>query len=181
MWYVMQVISGQENRAVLLVEGMVSEEILESCFVPLRRLRKKFQGAWHEVTEKLFPGYVFMVTEQPQLLYEELKRIPTLTRVLGRCGEYFTSLSEDDARMMEKLKDGTESGNFEVEISKVAVEEENRIKILSGPLTNLEGQIKKVNLHKRSAAVEMEFMGIKTIVYLGVEIVDRRSHNGKGQ
>lgn len=173
MWYVMQVVSGQENRTAMLVERMVPEEILESCVLPTRRLRKKFQGAWHEVTEKLFPGYVFLITGQPQLLYEELKRIPLLTRMLGQCGEYFVPLPEADVRMMEKFLDGPgKPDDLEAEISKVAVEEGKQIKILAGPLKNLEGQIKKVNLHKRTAAVEVEFMGGKLLIYLGIEIVN---------
>jgi len=174
MWYVMQVVAGQENRTILLVEKMISEGILESCFVPVRRLRKKFHGAWQEVTEKLFPGYVFMISERPQLLYEELKQIPALTRLLGRCGEYFTPLSEKDVRMMEKLRNGEgDNGNLEVEISRIAVEEGNQIRVLSGPLVNLEGQIKKVNLHKRIAEVELEFMGSISVVHLGIEMVER--------
>ena len=174
MWYVMQVISGQENRAVLLIKKMIAESILESCFVPMRRFKKKFGGKWHEVMEKLFPGYVFLITEQPLSLYEELKKIPTLTRIIGRFGEYFTPLSTEDVRMIKKLQGSFEkSGNLEVEISRIAVEEGKRIRILSGPLVNLEGQVKKVNLHKRVAEVEMEFMGRQTMIYLGIEIVER--------
>ena len=183
MWYVMQVVSGQEERTVILVESMISEGILESCFIPTRRLRKKFQGAWHEVTEKLFPGYVFLITEQPRLLYEELKRIPRLTRMLGQCEEYFVPLPEADVRVMEKFQDGTgEISVLEAEISRVAVEEGKQIKILSGPLKNLEGQINKVNLHKRTAAVEVEFMGNKTVIYLGIEMVtDNKGVNNNEQ
>ena len=174
MWYVMQVVSGQENRTVFLVEKIISEEILNSCFIPVRRLRKKFHGTWQEVTEKLFPGYVFLISEQPQLLYEELKQIPALTKLLGRCEGFFTPLSEKDVRMLEKLRNRMgDSGNLEVEISKIAVEEGNQIRILSGPLMNLEGQIKKVNLHKRIAVVEVEFMGSKSLVHLGVEMVEK--------
>ncbi len=175
MWYVMQVISGQENRSVLLVKEMVSEGKIESCFVPMRRLRKKFHGEWHEVKEKLFPGYVFLVTEQPQLLYEELKRIPVLTKMLGRYGEYFTPLSEADVRTLKKLQNRYgEKGNLEVEISEIVVEDGKRIRILSGPLRNLCGKIKKINLHKRIAAVEMEFMGNKRIIYLGIEMLEKK-------
>ena len=170
----MQVASGQESRTVFLVEKMVSKEIVESCFVPVRRLRKKFHGAWHEVTEKLFPGYVFIISGQPQLLYEELKQIPALTKLLGRCEEYFTPLSEKDVRMLEKLQNGIGDGRkIEVEISKIAVEEGNRIRILSGPLMELEGQVRMVNLHKRIAAVEVEFMGNTSSVHLGVEMVEK--------
>ncbi len=176
MWYVMQVVSGQENRTICLAEKMISGEILENCFVPVRRLRKKFHGVWHEVTEKLFPGYVFMISEQPQLLYEELKQIPALTRLLGRCEEYFMPLSEKDMRLLEKLQNGMNDGrNPEAEISRIAVEEGNQIRILSGPLVNLEGQIRKVNLHKRIAVVEVEFMGNKSAVHLGVEMVGKIS------
>ena len=174
MWYVIQVISGQENQTILLIEKMVSEGTIKQCFVPIRRLKKKFCGAWHDVTEKLFPGYVFLITEQPQLLYEELKGVPALTKILGRNEEYFTPLTETDVQIMKKLQDGVESNqSWEIEISEVLVEAGNRIKILSGPLVNLKGQIKKINLHKRIAAVEVEFMGRKTVVNLGIEIVER--------
>ncbi|MEZ3487552.1 MAG: antiterminator LoaP [Lachnospiraceae bacterium] len=173
MWYVMQVISGQENRIEFLVERVITKGILESCFVPVRKIKKKFHGAWHEVAEKLFPGYVFMISDQPQFLYEELKRIPALTKMLGRCEEYFMPLSEKDVRMLENLHDGMGvNGILEVEISKIAVEEGNQIRILSGPLKNLEGKIRKVNLHKRIAEIEMEFMGSKSVVHLGVEMVE---------
>ncbi len=172
MWYVMQVTSGQENRTVFLVEEIISRGTLEDCFVPVRRLKKKFRGAWHEVTEKLFPGYVFMISEQPWLLYEELKQVPALTRMLGRCEEYFTPLSEKDVWMMEKLRNGVDDGgNLEVEISKVAVEEGKQVRVLSGPLMDLRGQIKKVNLHKRIAEVEMEFMGDQILINFGIEII----------
>ena len=63
---------------------------------------------------------------------------------------------------------------LEVGISQVDVSEQNSIVILSGPLKNMEGQIRKVNLHKRIAEVEVDFMGRKTIFYLGVEIVKKR-------
>ena len=125
--------------------------------------------------ERNFMGYV-MISEQPQLLYEELKQIPALTRLLGRCEEYFMPLSEKDMRLLEKLQNGMNDGrNPEAEISRIAVEEGNQIRILSGPLVNLEGQIRKVNLHKRIAVVEVEFMGNKSAVHLGVEMVGKIS------
>ena len=57
-------------------------------------------------------------------------------------------------------------------LSKVVVGEDKQIKIISGPLKNLEGQIKKMNLHKRIAVVEVEFMGNRSLIHLGIEIAD---------
>lgn len=179
MWYVMQVASGREGHTVLLMERILSQGILENCFVPMRRMKKKYEGRWREVREKLFPGYVFLISEQPQLLYDELKQIPALTKLLGSCEEYFTPLSEKDAEFLMKLQsiqnikdEEKDIGAATVDLSKVAVGENQRIKIISGPLKNLEGQIKKINLHKRIAVVEAEFMGNKSLVHLGIEIVD---------
>jgi len=39
----------------------------------------------------------------------------------------------------------------------------------------MEGQIKKISLHKRIAEVEMEFMGSVRVVYMGVEVVEKCS------
>lgn len=185
MWYVMQVVSGQENRTALMLGRMVSNENLEQSFVPLRRLRKKFHGTWNEVTEKLFPGYVFLVTDHPQLLYEELKEVPALTKILGKSGEYFTPLPKQDVELLLKMqqvksgegkisqKNRTECENgITVDISQIAVEEGKRIRVISGPLRNMEGQVIKINLHKRIAEVEMVFMGSKRTVHMGIEIVE---------
>lgn len=178
MWYVMQVVAGKEGNTILLVERILTKGILERCFVPMRRRKKKYQGSWREITEKLFPGYVFLVSNEPQLLYDELKRIPALTKLLGNCEEYFTPLSESDVRLLMKLQDipDLQDGQnrrhtWNAEISKVAIGDDKKIRILSGPLKNLEGQIKKLDLHKRIAAVETEFMGNRSLIHLGIEIV----------
>ncbi len=209
MWYVMQVVSGREGHTVLLMERILSRGILKNCIVPMRRMKKKYEGRWQEVKEKLFPGYVFLISEQPQLLYDELKQIPALTKLLGSCEEYFTPLSDKDVRFLMRLQsmqpggygksseglqeaekihsfregeepDASPVGLSEgtevslVELSKVAVGENRRIRIISGPLKNLEGQIKKINLHKRIAVVKADFMGNRTLLHLGIEIVENK-------
>lgn len=185
MWYVIQVMSGREGQTVLLMERILSDGILESCFVPMRKMKKKYHGEWREITEKLFPGYVFLISGQPRLLYDELKNIPALTKLLGSCEEYFTPLSEGDVELLGRLREmqdkkqeqeierreSKESKVPEVGVSQVVVGEERKIRIVSGPLKNLKGQIRKINLHKRIAVVETEFMGNQTRIHLGIEIV----------
>ena len=132
MWYVMQVMSGREEQTILIMEGSLSCGIFRKCFVPVRRMKKKYQGRWREITEKIFPGYVFLVSDEPQLLYSELKQIPALTKLLGSCEEYFTPLPEKDIHMLEKFQSGMVDGaSLEIGISKIAVEEGKRIRILS--------------------------------------------------
>ena len=61
---------------------------------------------------------------------------------------------------------------MEVQISRVSVSEDDKITILSGPLKNMEGCIKKIDLHRRIAKVEVDFM--KTVIHLGIEMVEKR-------
>lgn len=175
MWYVMQVMSRQEGKTVRMMEQSLPREILTRCLIPMRRRKKKYHGEWQEVTEKLFPGYVFLITDAPQLLYDELKNIPALTRLLGSCEEPFTPLTEPDVRFLKKLQG--ENGGQEAGLSQVIVGEGRQVRIVSGPLKNLEGKIQKFNLHKRIAIVETEFMGNKSRLHLGIEIVNEVCRN----
>lgn len=175
MWYVMQVISGREGRTALMMERSLSGSSFQKCFIPMRRRMKKYHGTWHEVTEKLFPGYVFLVSDRPWLLYDEVKNIPAMTKLLGSCEEYFTPLSESDVRLLENLQDMQDVQDMhnikDVGLSRVIVGEDGKAQIVSGPLKNLKGQVRKIDLHKRIAVVETEFMGNRSMIHLGIEIV----------
>ena len=37
----------------------------------------------------------------------------------------------------------------------------------------MQGQIRKINLHKRRAEVEVDFMNQKTVIHLGIEILEK--------
>ena len=62
---------------------------------------------------------------------------------------------------------------MEVQLSQISVSEDDVITILSGPLKNMEGCIKKIDLHRRIAKVEVDFMNQKTVIHLGIEMVDK--------
>lgn len=53
--------------------------------------------------------------------------------------------------------------------------EGDRIVILKGPLMNQAGLIRRIDRHKRLAYLEMEIMGRKKTVKVGLEIVKKRT------
>ncbi len=172
MYYVIQVASGTEDRVEEQIGVMVEKGIYDRCFHPMRHMKKKFRGEWKEVHEKLLPGYVFITSGQVRELYLELRRVPMVTKLLGKDGEYFTALSERETDWLERIMDSAD-GSAEVALSQVSVSENDVVTILSGPLKSVEGQIKKINLHRRIAEVEVDFMNRKTVVYLGIEMVGK--------
>lgn len=188
MYYVLQVASGTEAKTEAQITAILSDTVYDQCFHPTRHMRKKFHGQWKDIHEKLLPGYIFITTEDVKGLFMELKKVPTLTKLLGRDGEYFVALQDKDVEWLERLlgnggeseasaADGTggkSKTGHEAALSQVEVTEGNEIRILSGPLKNMDGMIKKINLHKRIAEVEVEFMKRKTIIYLGIELLGKK-------
>lgn len=170
MYYVIQVAPGTEQKTEALIKERVETGLYNRCFHPLRHVRKKFRGEWRDLHEKLMPGYVFITSDTIADLYPELRRVPALTKLLGRNeGEIFVPLAAGEAEWLEKITaGGTEAG-----LSQVAVAEGDKVMILSGPLMDMEGRVRKINLHKRIAEVEVHFMNRETVIHLGIELVGK--------
>lgn len=170
MWCAVHVKDGEEVRAEAFVSGLLPKSLNARCFHITRNRRKKFGGEWQTIHETLFPGYVFVTTDQPERVHKELKQAPK-PRLLFSSDECVSTLKEHEVEFIEQITgDGKSSRIGEIAVSKVKVTDTGRVECLSGPLRNVGGMVKKVNLHKRIAEVEAEFMGQKQALYLGIEI-----------
>lgn len=203
MWYVIQVVGGQEENTAALLRRQIPPEILKECFIPRKERIKKFKGSWRKVEETLFPGYVFAVTEAPEELFLYLKSVTRLTRLLRDDVYYFIPLTREEESLICSIGD-----NYHVtRLSRVQVVQipesdtdmgknkdcvkpcaENRtlfgvgagknVIILEGPLKHQEGRMVGCNLHKREVTVRMPFMGKEVDVKLGIELVGEKQENG---
>ena len=166
MWYAIQTLGKEEDKTIAMIEAILDSGIYDRCLYPSRRMKRRWHGVWREVTEKIVPGYIFVMTDEPLKVYSELKKVPK--------GENFIRLSDNEVRWLTILVDKTEgNGEAEVALSQVGFTEGDEVVIMDGPLTDLTGYVKKINLHKRQAELEVEMMGRKMIIYLGIDIVDK--------
>lgn len=115
MWYVIQTMTGHEQElADLMMDSRRNAGKCElgRCFVIKREAVWRRQGRCIRHTETLFPGYVFIDTEKPDKLYQELKEIPKFTKLLGK--EELTeedelvifAVSHEEKKFLENLLDG---------------------------------------------------------------------------
>lgn len=171
MWCVVHVKDGREERMEDFIVGLLPKSINVRCFHLIRGRRKKYEGQWHTVYEDLFPGYVFIDTDEPDRVYRELKKTPT-PKLLFSDDECIAMLEKQESDFMAGLADK----NGRIGISKVTIGVDGRVCCLSGPLEHMEDRVKRVNLHKRIAEIEADVMGKKRILYLGIDIEadDRR-------
>lgn len=113
----------------------------------------------------LFPGYVFVVTEDLITLFDSLKKINGLTKLL-KTGDEFVPLTEEEKAFL--LQFGGEE--HVVEISK-GILEGSTVKVISGPLVGKEGLIKKINYHKRKAYLELDMFRHRQLIEVGLEVI----------
>ena len=165
MWYVVQVRTGTEENIRTQCLRKISSEILERCFIPYYEEKKRIRGEWTVKKKVLFPGYVFVVTEDRDQLYQSLKSVAGLTKLIGT-GREVVPLTEEEKQFMLDF-----GGEEQVVPMSEGIIENAVTKIRSGPLKGKEGLIRKIDRHKRKAWLEVEMFGRKQEIEVGLEIV----------
>lgn len=179
-WYVVQTMTGREEVLKKYIEECVSHSVVKECFIPKRERKKKIHGKWKVVTETLFRGYVFIVTDDSVGLFFALKHVPMLSKLLCD-GEYtFIKLRDMEVDFISRI--GSGRPDHTVKISKVEFGEKNpfnegdEVVYIEGDLKSFEGQIKRFDKHKRMAVVETEMFGRKTEVWLAFEFLKKKEN-----
>ena len=148
-------------------ERPVDHHAMERCFIPYQEQLKRYMGQWHKEMMPLFPGYVFADSQDVDLLFEELKRVTGLTKLLGT-GSAIVPLTSEEIAILKRL--GKEEQIVTISKGLIA---DNQVKILEGPLKELEGAICKIDRHRRKAWLELVMFGRIQRVEVGLEILEK--------
>lgn len=168
MWYVVQVRTGTEERIKIQCAKVIDQTVLEQCFIPHYLEKKRYQGAWHTEENILFPGYVFLVSQRLPELYKNLRRVVGLTKLLGT-GKEIVPLTDEETSFLQKMG----ADEYAIEISR-GIMINGAVSITEGPLTGMEGYIRKIDRHKRKAWLEIVMFGRTMEMEVGLEIVEKR-------
>lgn len=165
-WYVLFVNTNQEEK----VKGILEKEIGDKYkfIIPTRELKERKNGKWHYVRRKLFPGYIFIKTSMNIDMYYKLKNAPGIIRLLRSEDEILT-VSEEELNILNIFLSNNDTN---IGISEL-YRDKDIIRIISGPLLGLEGQIVKLNFRKGRAKVSINFMNEVRVVELGIELVEK--------
>ena len=166
MWYVIQVKSGEETDMKALLDKLRTDGAYGECFIPLFEDVRRSGGKCRIVFRRLFPGYLFIESDEPDRIFETLKGIPEFTRLLGTTeadgNKVFIPVGEQDREFMETMFDGGL-----MHLSYVHMGRNGRIDKIAGPLANYKNHITKLELRHRMAIVEAEMFGKKRKVKFG--------------
>ena len=165
MWYAVQVATGREETARDMCRKLLNKESYTDIFI-IRFDRAN--GAWHKEKKIMFPGYMFIDTDNPSDIYEQLKNVPELTKILGREGKDFISIEPGKEAMFRAMVNEA----YEIPVS-TGIIEGDRVIVKDGPLVGMEAYIKKIDRHKRIAVLNAEMFEQEINVSVGLEIVQK--------
>ncbi len=119
----------------------------------------------------LFPGYLFVETEDIMAFYKALPSLNTTTRyrLLARKDEQVTPLNEDELQWIGYLSEKTPSR---------ATLKDGRLVFLSGSLVGLDSYVRKVNKRNRCVMLNLPFLGEPKDIWIAVCFED--SPEGEG-
>jgi transcriptional antiterminator NusG len=170
-WIVLFVETNSEKKLVhTLKDKLNTEEYLP--FLPVREMPYKKGGIIFKERKLLFPGYIFIQTEiEANVIANKLR--PLLLNI----EEVFTILHYGENKndvVLREWERSTWERMFDSDFcirGSVGFIEGDVIRVTSGALVGMEGQIKKINRHKQVAVVELDMMGAAREVKLMLEII----------
>lgn len=161
MWYAIQTVNGQEQQVCTWINQRMDHILFERCFVPLYEDVWRKEGVGHISVKKTFAGYVFIKSDQPEAVYEELRKIPRFANLLSdqldqnnQKEKTFIPVSVEEEQFLCNIyTDGI------MRVSYIEKNSEGRVTGIIGPLEQYSDYIIKLDLPHRRAVVEIPFLG----------------------
>ena len=168
MWYAVQVQTGKEERLKTLIERIAFEKEQAECRLIYYEIKKKYKGKWHVEKKNMFPGYLFVISDNIEALGKRFCYVTEMTKIL-KSGDEYLPLSEREEEFLRHL-----SSNADVVRLSYGIEVGDRVIIKRGTLKGYESRIKKIDRHKRKAIIEIEMFGQMRTAEVGLEITEKK-------
>ncbi|MDX9783223.1 MAG: transcription termination/antitermination NusG family protein [Spirochaetia bacterium] len=166
-FFAIQVTSGREDAYIEFFSKLRPDQTLYNI---KKKIRSRKKGKPTVVTTCLFPGYLFFQYPEDSLSGELLRTIRStkyFIRVLPAT-DNIKALSERDASIIRQLV----AFGGEIGSSVVSFDENNKIKVVQGPMMGMEGRIIKVDRRKKRAKVRLELNDSPISFDLSFEVLE---------
>ncbi len=178
-WYVVHVLSGQENKVRDNIEKRVKKEemtdVVFEVLAPTERVSEIKRGKKSETTRKFFPGYLIvnmhLLDEENQLIGRTWYFIRETPGVIGFAGTKDRPIpmrqSEVDS-MLAQMREREEKVK-----PKVSFEVGETVKVADGPFQNQSGVVEEIDPERGKLRVSVTIFGRATPVELEYWQVER--------
>lgn len=156
-----------EQKIVRSCREHFTKKALKNVFVITYERMRKYEGKWHTEKSSLFPNYIFLESEYPTCLKEELEQYENIFRILGEKSELI-SISQEEEGFLRSLCG--EEHHFPMSRGYI---QNGCTYVTEGPLRGKESFIYKIDRHKRLARLKVPFTDGVRDMSMGLEIVSK--------
>lgn len=161
-WYVIQTMSGYENKVATdlatMVENRKMQDLIVDIKIPTEKVTEVKDDKTREVERKIFPGYVLIKMIVTNDSWYVVRNIHGCTGFVGPESKPVPLTEEEVAAL------GVEKHTVEVGY-KVG----DRVAIVSGPLKDFAGVVKEINVADNSVSVGIDAFGRETLAELELD------------
>ena len=130
LWYVIQTFTGREEKLIRMMRRIVPRELYGDCFAAYHE-QLRHRGQENQIhVERIFPGYVFVTSDEPDRLFLFLKNVPAMSKMMSDGEFYFLPLETAEARLLADIMDE----DHVIRLSYVATDGKDHISYVAGPL-----------------------------------------------
>lgn len=167
-WYVAKVSEGHDDSTACKCRKLIAPSVLADCFAPKVELLKKYGGTWRKVEQLLYPGYLFMISPDPQALAKALKALSFPVNLIGeRDGSHAPLAPSEQGWLGAAL-----SEDRVLRVSRGVIRDGVTI-VQEGPLKGNEHRICRIDRHKRVATVKVDTPDGAMLARVCLEITEK--------
>ena len=172
-WYVIQALSGHEQKIKRLLEEQIKVFNLEERFgdilVPTEEVVEIRSGQKRKSERKFFPGYVLVHMEMDNDTWHLVKSIPKVLSFVGGTNESPLPISDQEAQaILHRIQEGIEKPR-----PKILFEPGEVVRVVEGPFADFNGVVEEVNYEKSRLQVSVLIFGRSTPVELEFKQVEK--------
>jgi len=169
-WYVIQVVTGKENKILKSMESELKihnlEKYVEQFIIPKESYYKVLKGKKTRAEKNCYPGYIMIESKMNGELASVIKSIDGVCGFLG--GKNPVSLRQKEVNKFLKNVDDLEENELDENYN---IDE--KVKIINGPFDSFYGDIYSVDSNKKKLTVNVSIFGRINAVEISYDDVER--------
>ena len=201
--FVIYTLTGNERLLRTLIMSMLPDLGNISLFIPQKVAYSRVRGKRRKAVCDLFPGYLFLRSDDPEKLFFKLKAVPKLSNLLHDGDYNFVPLSKQETNFLNLIcslstkeleqKEG-ETARMILPSSQVRIilrqdlrqgdiflprgNQDEVLHIIDGPLLQLAPYVASMDYRNRKAILDVDLFGIHNI-HIGIRLV-KDVHSDEG-
>lgn len=172
-WYVLQTLSGFENKVAKLIEEKIESKKLDHLFekimIPSEEIIEIKDGQRKKSEHKFFPGYILIKMIMNGISWHIIRNLPKVLGFIGGSSEKPLPISEIEVKkILNKLKKTENKPR-----PKTMFEPGEIIRVNHGPFSDFNGTVEEIDYEKNRLKVSVSIFGRSTPIELDFSQVEK--------